>query len=202
LLGSAAAEQTSYDRWHASCCGTFVVRKIVLVVVLLAAAGCDNSGAKRAWLLGQGGESDVRRQRAALVGARVRDWGVTAPVTYHVLASDDVRAYSWPDGSIYLTRGLMDLLSDDELAATIAHELAHQSKRNGAFAMVGLQGCDKDLGIELRADALGVQILEANGIPRAAMAAMLQKVHDSAHIPNACRIGMEKRITVLTASPH
>lgn len=49
-------------------------------------------------------------------------------VTYHFryLDDDDINAFSSPNGYIYVTRGLMEIIeSDDELAFVIAHEMGH-----------------------------------------------------------------------------
>ncbi len=43
----------------------------------------------------------------------------------HVLNSPSPAAFSFPDGSIYVARGLAERLTNDELAAAIAHELGH-----------------------------------------------------------------------------
>jgi len=51
--------------------------------------------------------------------------------TFHVIDSSDVNAFSLPGGYIYLYKGLLDKVeSDDELAAVIAHEIAHVTKHH------------------------------------------------------------------------
>lgn len=48
------------------------------------------------------------------------------PWTFGILATDSVNAFSAPGGFVLLTQGLMDLLeTEDELAAILAHEIAH-----------------------------------------------------------------------------
>src|SRR6476646_29841 len=42
-----------------------------------------------------------------------------------VLGSQHVGAYAWPDGSIFLTSALVEILDPQETAAVIAHELGH-----------------------------------------------------------------------------
>jgi len=57
---------------------------------------------------------------------------------YHfmVLDSDQVNALSCPGGLIFVCRGLLDQASDeDELAAILAHEVAHVSLRHGIGSM-------------------------------------------------------------------
>jgi predicted Zn-dependent protease len=46
--------------------------------------------------------------------------------TYHVIESKEVNAFSLPGGSIYIYKGMLDLISsDDELAGVLGHETAH-----------------------------------------------------------------------------
>ena len=48
------------------------------------------------------------------------------PWTFGILATESVNAFSAPGGFVLLTQGLMDLLeTEDELAAILAHEIAH-----------------------------------------------------------------------------
>ncbi len=57
---------------------------------------------------------------------------------YHfaVLDTDEVNALSCPGGIIFLTRGMMrKLKNEDELAAVLAHEVAHVSHRDGIAAI-------------------------------------------------------------------
>jgi Zn-dependent protease with chaperone function len=169
-----------------------------VAVIFLFLTGCSAGGARNLWVLGQGGEIAGSSQvRAESVAARLRNGSPPQHLTFHILASGDARAYSWPDGAIYLTQGLMDRLSDDELAAAIAHECGHLIKPFGTASVVGLRGCDKGQAVEMQADAIGVQLLRANNIPTSTMAQMLQKVHDSADVSDACRQKIEQRIQVL-----
>jgi len=53
------------------------------------------------------------------------------PFRFGVLDVADVNAWVLADGRVFVTRGLLALLDDEaELAATIAHELAHLSRRH------------------------------------------------------------------------
>jgi Zn-dependent protease with chaperone function len=133
-----------------------------------------------------------------VAAARLDD--VQSKLAVHILASDDPRAYSWPDGSIYVTRGLMRLLSDDELTAAIAHERGHLVKSGATSSVVSLRGCDKDLAVEMHADAVGVQLLKDSGIPPTTMADMLRKVRDRAHITPECRKAMQERIAAVSTA--
>jgi hypothetical protein len=51
--------------------------------------------------------------------------------TFKVVDDKSVNAFSLPGGIIYINKGLLDYVqSDDELAAVIAHEIAHSSHRH------------------------------------------------------------------------
>lgn len=57
------------------------------------------------------------------------------PYTFKVVDSDEVNAFSLPGGHIYINRGVINMCqSDHELAAVIAHEIAHAAHHH----MVGL----------------------------------------------------------------
>ncbi len=75
------------------------------------------------------------------------------PYNFKIIDSDDVNAFSVTGGHIYVYRGLINVCqSDHELAAVIAHEIAHashhhmvhmmreQSKLEGRMALVMLAG--------------------------------------------------------------
>jgi pentatricopeptide repeat protein len=74
--------------------------------------------------------SYVDRVLRRIVGASpVPDLDVRA----HVRAEPDFSAHSTPDGSIFVTIGLLqDIESEDELAAVVAHELSHVLYRHHA----------------------------------------------------------------------
>lgn len=57
---------------------------------------------------------------------------------YHfaILESDEVNAFACPGGIIFLTRGMMNAVqNEDELAAVLAHEVAHVNHRDGISAI-------------------------------------------------------------------
>lgn len=65
------------------------------------------------------------------VGQRVAESDTDTDLLYrfHLLDDPDLNAYSVPGGYIYLTRGMVAMLeNEDELAALIGHEIAHISK--------------------------------------------------------------------------
>ena len=55
------------------------------------------------------------------------------PFTFKVVDSDKINAFALPGGFIYVNRGLIEYVkNDDELAGVIGHEIAHVSLRHGA----------------------------------------------------------------------
>jgi len=60
-----------------------------------------------------------------------------------VLDSEEINAFASPGGHIMVTRGLIRLTnSEDELAAVLAHEIAHVALRHGLSAIEGLRLTD------------------------------------------------------------
>lgn len=56
------------------------------------------------------------------------------PWTFRVLDDPAINAFALPGGHVYVTRGLLThLLSEDELAAVIAHEVGHIEARHAAI---------------------------------------------------------------------
>jgi len=53
------------------------------------------------------------------------------PYRFAILATNDVNAYSCPGGYIFVTRGALNMVHDEaELAAVLAHEIAHITERH------------------------------------------------------------------------
>ena len=77
-----------------------------------------------------GRQADVDR-----IGARVLDgWPVPLKgyrYRFQVIDADDVNAFAAPTGYVFVTRGLLESLeTEDELAAILAHEIAHVESRH------------------------------------------------------------------------
>jgi predicted Zn-dependent protease len=61
--------------------------------------------------------------------------------TFHVIDKDEVNAFALPGGYIFIFKGLMDKIeNDDELAAVIAHETAHIVARHSVKRLQGELG--------------------------------------------------------------
>jgi predicted Zn-dependent protease len=73
-----------------------------------------------------------------LVGLTVASVAPNADLDYAfgVLETNEVGAYSTPGGYIFITRGALGLIEDEsELAAVLAHEIAHVVKNHGIEAV-------------------------------------------------------------------
>ncbi len=57
------------------------------------------------------------------------------PYEFRVIDSKDFNAFALPGGFIYVNRGLLEGVSESELAAVLAHEVAHVVARHGVKAM-------------------------------------------------------------------
>jgi Zn-dependent protease with chaperone function len=119
----------------------------------------------------------------------------SGPLVVRVCDSEKVGAYSWSDGTVYLTSSLLVLLTDDEVSAVIAHELGHLAHVEGGcqgFALGGPRNADEE-----QADAVGVMLLRTSGIPPGALGRALAKVRDAHTTPEETRRAMAARIALL-----
>jgi hypothetical protein len=117
------------------------------------------------------------------------------PIFIRLSDCRDPAAYSWSDGTICLTQGLLCLLNDDEISAVIAHELGHLTHVEGGcmgFALGGPRTAD-----EQEADAVGIMLLRTSGIPPGSLAHALAKVRDVPQTPAVLRRALTARIALL-----
>jgi predicted Zn-dependent protease len=144
------------------------------------------------------------------IGARLARHSERTDISYTftVLNSDDVNAFAMPGGYIYITRGLLAMANDEsEVAAVLAHEMAHVTARHSAqqyshsvvtglgAALLGTLIEKPDVtkmanlggGLYLRsysrehehqADTLGVRYLEAENFDPYAMARFLRTLYN------------------------
>ena len=105
------------------------------------------------------------------------------PLTVKVIAGDDVRAITLPEGITYLTTQLIrTATSESELAAAIAHQLGHlagtQVKVAGPNGLcervLGAIGVDQDA--ETRADLLGLEYLDKTLYDPGALADFYERI--------------------------
>jgi len=56
-------------------------------------------------------------------------------IKFRILETDEINAFAAPNGYIYFTQGLLDVLeTDDEIAFVIAHELGHIEKKHAVVS--------------------------------------------------------------------
>lgn len=90
------------------------------------------------------------------------------PVTYGgysflILDSDEINAFAAPGGFIFVTRGMLRLCrTEDELAAVLAHEIAHVQLRHGVNA---ISSARKMEALKIMAD-LAIQYAASDEVQR------------------------------------
>jgi hypothetical protein len=203
-LHSRCAVIEANTDWHASCAMAGVRRAFLIAFNLgflaTMVAGCASAPPNRAaWLADNGGlvggPAQARAEAALARLAPAIEHRI--PVRVYVLGSDAVGAFSWPDATLFVHRRLIDGLSDQELSAALAHELGHLLNHGRLQGVASLRGCNHSLDEEARADARGVEVLQASGLDPSAMASMLSKLRDL--LPNApyCRSAIARRMSLL-----
>ncbi|HMP77017.1 MAG TPA: M48 family metalloprotease [Kiritimatiellia bacterium] len=85
-------------------------------------------------------ENEAANHYVRLVGqacAQASDMPVTfGGYTFQILDSDEVNAFAAPGGFIFVTRGMLRLCrNEDDLAAVLAHEVAHVQLKHGVNAI-------------------------------------------------------------------
>ena len=142
-----------------------------------AMTSVDTSVRRTAFERGHGGRVDGNRvaRLEGIVRKFTRaNWnGPTIRVA--ILASHRPNAYVLASGDLYATLGLFDVVcTDDELAAVVAHELAHLEDLR-SFSAVNLTP-DERLDIESRADAVALGMLVAAGYQATALTDMVNRL--------------------------
>jgi Zn-dependent protease with chaperone function len=94
---------------------------------------------------------------------------------------------------------LLHLLTDDELAAAVAHELGHLSAGHAAGGPAALGGAPAahPADHEARADAIACDLLDAVGLTPTALARALAKVRDDPLTPRTCNEPLDRRVRLL-----
>ena len=167
--------------------------------IALTVGGCGVAG-HAAWVRQNGGElADARQLRVDRLAQRILAQCAGKCIAVRVLDMETIGAYAWPSGHIFISRGLMDCMDDEEVSAALAHELGHLLSDGHLRSVVGLKGGEPngDLDCESRADQLGVQLLVAGHISPEAMTSMLRKVSTFPDISRPCRERLLHRIAAL-----
>ena len=126
--------------------------------------------------------------------------------SFTILDSPSINAFATPGGYVYVTRGLLALISNEaELAGVLSHELAHINARHGAQRLSGMKArkkicdsflCDEEMPVladlamvgarlafegfthdqEFEADAIGMRYLQRAGYDSSAITTFLRKL--------------------------
>jgi len=97
---------------------------------------------------------------------------------YRLLDSNELNAVSLPGGRVYITRGLYARLSSDgQLAAVLAHEMAHIVSRDHFKPRCGC--CEEAIAREQAADTRGARYLRQAGITPQAMIEVIVLIEDA-----------------------
>ena len=96
---------------------------------------------------------------------------------YRLLDSEEVNAFSLPGGRVYITRGLLERLDEDDmLAAVMAHEMAHIVAKDHLKPRCG--NVAEALERETNADKRAVTFLLAAGMSPEAMIHVIRAIED------------------------
>lgn len=88
-------------------------------------------------------DDPVYQRRVEDIGRKIVAVCDRKDINYYfgVLDDDEVNAFSLPGGFIYINKGLIDkVANDDELAGVIAHEVAHIVARHSIKKLQAMQG--------------------------------------------------------------
>jgi len=85
--------------------------------------------------------------------------------TVKILDVREINAFSIPGGHLYITKGTLDVVeSDDEVAAVLAHEVAHNAKRHSLEAIQKEARAERQLALVLLATVLSGQRVDAGNV--------------------------------------
>jgi predicted Zn-dependent protease len=74
---------------------------------------------------------------------------------FHILDNQELNAVSLPGGIIYVNKGLLDKLNDDELAFVLGHEVAHVAARHAVKKIQANMAFDLLMNIALNVTSAG-----------------------------------------------
>lgn len=144
------------------------VRRLLIACCLLLGA-CQGTVRVQA-------AADPRLERVERLGASLTPAGTA--IHFGLSARRGLAAFAWPDGAVLVTRDLADLLDDDELAASLAHEIGHLLHGGHlAGAPAALTGAPPDDEPERSADRTGCRLLATRGRSPRAMPRMLSTLN-------------------------
>ncbi|MEO7508913.1 MAG: M48 family metallopeptidase, partial [Pyrinomonadaceae bacterium] len=89
------------------------------------------------------------QERATRIGRKVAQFSgrPSLPYKFYIFQDKDINAFAAPGGHVYITTGLMNLATDDELAAVLAHEIGHVVARHSLVTIQQRQAIDSLAGL-------------------------------------------------------
>jgi hypothetical protein len=176
---------------------------VAILFFLTCAGGCGQVACSQSRIGANGGlmpPDDAHLCRAQSAFAPLAGASGMSGLSVDVLASDQPGAFAWPDGRVFVTRGLLDLvMDDDELRAALAHEIGHLLAHPGPPATVAGMNGDGDGGLddEVRADAAAVNLLAKCGISPEPMWRVLDLLSRRGGLSGDARLHLARRIRLL-----
>ena len=114
-------------------------------------AGFDLGPKDRPFECGSGvGEAEGKKAFDTLIARIAKAAGLDIPIRAVVVRRDEPNAFALAGGYIYVLRGLIENANDvDEVAAIVAHELAHVANRDGTRSILQSAGLSLIFGMLL-----------------------------------------------------
>jgi len=169
----------------------------LLLLAFSLSLGCQSDASHshvwEKWAQRQGGSASPYHQARAQAALNALHHN-SENVRVFVLESGNVGAYAWPDGSIFLTSALVEMLEPQELRAVLAHELGHLSDHQISGNASSLLGNATHLDDESQADEFACDLLRRSGFAPHALASALQKVRAAAGLSDQQRQSLLDRV--------
>jgi hypothetical protein len=178
---------------------------LLLSAIASVGIGCSTgpSSTIDRWAAQRGGVLiDARQERAERTLARLSVRHVTSKrLSIAILDSSTVGAFSWPCGRVFVTRGLLDVVDDDELCAAVAHEAGHlvaDEHLPPPAALDGRRRPSRQDG-EITADLMARALLDGSSVDVRALPRLLTKIANQPGASPASRAQLSHRIAQLAA---
>ncbi len=201
-----------------------LMRLLLLLHVGLLVAGCAALGTsginlisvEEEWELGEQFEAELAEELDPYKDPMITEMGqrivaetrkADLPWRFYVVEDESINAFNVPGGLVYVHSGLIEQVSDEEVAAVIGHEIGHGVARHGTQRMTQQYGLaiiagavlGEDPGViseivaqivaggaisqfsqsqEFGADELGVRFMHDAGYDANGMVALLERFID------------------------
>lgn len=203
---------------------------MMLVAIVTALAGCAALGTagvnlisvEEEWELGQQFEAELAEELDPYEVPMITEMGqrivaetrkAELPWRFYVVDDESINAFNVPGGLVYLHSGLIDVASEAEIAAVIAHEIGHGVARHGTQRMTQQYGLAIIAGAVLGEDPgvvqeIVAQILAGGTIARFSQAQEFEAdelgvrfMHDAGHDPNGMVALLERFLDMQQSDP-